>query len=295
MTHEPKNYLIDRVERSKLEVEQHLAASYPNSSETDSQESTYEAMRYMIFLGGGGKRLRPTLTLEACRVLGGPEDSAWAYAEGIEVIHTYTLILDDIQNRSDQRRHQETCHVRFGTDTALLAAGRLYERGLAPFHRFAGADALECRRLLDLLHRGKAADLAAETWPPAKRTADALRFIHSGKTSALFQLALLGGAVAANAPSEPKQALLEYGYYLGLAFQARDDVLSSQSTAESIGKPAGEGADENKLTYPAVFGAKAMAEAHSLAQRASESLVKSKLSGTGVFEDLARFAATCGS
>jgi geranylgeranyl pyrophosphate synthase len=185
--------LAKRIESVKLEIDQRLEMSYPRLREVDSLEETYSAMRYMIFLGGGGKRFRPALTMEACRLFGGSDATAGKYAQGIEEIHTYTMILDDIQDKSDQRGHQETCHVRFGIDTALLAAMGLFERGVAPFHRLKGDDAQDCRRLLDLLHRGQAADLAAESWPVSKRSAAALNFIHSGKASALFQLSIFGG------------------------------------------------------------------------------------------------------
>src|ERR1700683_4665858 len=162
--------LMKRMESIKAEIDERLSASYPSLQEVDSLEETYAAMRYMIFLGGGGKRFRPVLTMEAFRLFRGSADAAWEYAQGIEEIHTYTLVLDDIQDKSDQRRHQETCHVRFGTDPALLAAMGLFELGGAQFHRLKGEDAQESRRLLDLLHRGQAADLAAENWPGTKRT-----------------------------------------------------------------------------------------------------------------------------
>lgn len=285
-----QQHLIERMERVKLEIDQRLTLSYPSLQEADSLEETYSAMRYMILLGGGGKRFRPALTMEACRLFGGSEARAWEYAQGVEEIHTYTLILDDIQDKSDQRRHQQTCHVHFGINTALLAAMRLFERGVAPFHRFKEDDAQDCRRLLDLLHRGQAADLAAESWPVAKRTAAALNFIHGGKTSALFQLAVLGGAVAADAPPEPKKALIDYGYYLGLAFQSRDDVLSMQSSVHVIGKPAGEAADAHKLTYPVLFGPEAMAEAERMAEHACDCLARMNVSNAGFFEGLAQFA-----
>ena len=277
---------------TKRDLEDRLSTQYPASRELDSLEATYAAMHYMVFLGGGGKRLRPALSMLACTACGGLESSAWPYAQGVEEIHTYTLILDDIQDRSTVRRHKDSCHVRFGVDTALLGAMRLYERGIAPFHLLKEPDAEEVRRLLDLLHRGQAADLAAEQWPPEKCTVTALQFIHSGKTSALIQLALLGGAVAANAKRKSKEALIEYGYYLGLAFQAQDDILSAVSTDEALGKPAGTGSDDRKLTYPRVFGsvADAVSEAGRLAENACACLAASDLDDTTLLRDLALFA-----
>ncbi len=253
----------------KHEMDLRLDAAYPASRQNPCERTT-EAMRYMLFLGGGGKRVRPALAILAAEGCGGSRDAAWSYAQAVEEIHTYSLIIDDIQDKSEVRRNGTACHVRFGVDTALLAGMRLYERGLRPFHAIRGVDCEEILNLLDLLHRGQAADLESGSWPHGDLTLDRLRFIHSAKTSALMQLALLGAAHAVGASGEQKKCLKAYGYYLGLAFQAADDILSAASTCEAIGKPAGFGSDAGRLTYPRVFGGieAAQTEARRLASEA---------------------------
>jgi geranylgeranyl pyrophosphate synthase len=235
-------------------------------------------MRYMVFLGDGGKRLRPVLTMLACDACRGKWAAALPFAQAVEEIHTYTLIVDDIQDKSPLRRGEPTCHAKFGMNTALLAAARLYERGLEPFHRLAAADRRTARDLLDLLHRGQAADLAAETWTEENNTLANLRFIHVGKTSALLQLALLGGLLAARASQQQRAALLKFGYHLGMAFQVRDEILSVSGTTDEIGKPAGEHADEGRLTYPRLTNPnEARNEAERCVKRAAASLADADL------------------
>jgi geranylgeranyl pyrophosphate synthase len=278
--------------RVKTTIEQRLRSTYPLILESDSIEQTYSALRYMLFLGDGGKRLRPALTMLASDACGGNQAEAWQYAQGVEEIHTYTLILDDIQDKSAKRRNCQTCHFRFGTNTALLAAMRLYERGTEPFHRLQKVDRAEARRLLDMLHRGQAADLGAKNWTAKQRTLPNLQFIHAGKTSALIRLALLGGSAAAKASSTQKRSLAEFGYYLGLAYQARDEVLSASSTEVAIGKPAGEEADRDRFTNPQLLGSAhaAQQQAVSLASKACGLIPKSEYKDVRLLEKVAEYA-----
>jgi len=274
----------------KRKLELRLAAAYPQAEE-NSVESTYAAMRYMLFLGDGGKRIRPALTNLACLACGGSQNACWKFAQAVEEIHTYTLIIDDIQDDSPMRRHQEACHIKFGINTALMAAMRLYERGLKPFHLLPPRDADTAREFLDLLHRGQTADLSVQFWAEEELTLENLQFIHSGKTSALLQLSLLGGAAAAHATRQQKDALVRYGYFLGLAFQARDDTLSAASTTDAIGKPAGADADADRLTYPRLFGTvdSATKEARRLADEAWACLADQELLLPEHFQEFTRF------
>lgn len=235
-------------------MDQRLEAAYPAEAEADSPEQSWQAMRHMLFLGDGGKRFRSALCCAAAEACGGDRESALPYAQAIEEIHSYTLIEDDIMDGDDLRRGQATTHAVYGRDTALMAASRLYERGLRPFHRLSIAYTSDIEETLDMLHRGQAADTAAPHWPEEMKTASHFTFIQSGKTSSLFKLALLGGAASANTDEGRTKALLDYGHWLGLAFQARDDLLSATQTTESLGKPAGAQADCGKLTFLTLHG-----------------------------------------
>jgi len=292
----PSDVFLDHAAKAKSLVEACLAEAYP-SDKADSVERTGEAMRYMIFLGDGGKRLRPALALMAAEACGGDAAAALPYAQGVEEIHTYTLVLDDFQDRSDTRRSMPTCHVHFGINTALLAGQRLFQRGLAPFHRLPEPYQPDVRQLCDLLHQGQAADLDAATWPDDRHTVANLHFIHGGKASALLQLALLGGSVAAGATSRQIEGLQQYGYYLGLAFQTRDDVLGASSTQAEIGKPAGGEVDRNKLTYIRLLGSVEAAQeaAMKLAEAACKYLELSELKDASLLRELADYSVLRGN
>jgi len=280
------------LQTTKQELELRLQHEYAYNREDAFLEATYSAMRYMMFLGGGGKRIRPLLVIAANLACGGRADgTTWSIACGVEEIHTYALILDDIQDKSDLRRGLPSCHARYGANTAILAAMRLYERGLEPFHRLTSYSG-RIRPLLDALHRGQAADLEATTWPPEKLTIENLRFIHGGKTSALFQLACLGGAALAQASAPTIDAVLNYAYFLGLAFQAKDDILDVTSTPEVLGKPTQADTAMTKLTYPTLLGSigAAQVEAVELAEIAISELRKVFGPGAEVLEELARYS-----
>jgi geranylgeranyl pyrophosphate synthase len=291
MAYSPSEAFLAHSRWVKGILEPRLAAGYPPEIEDDSIESTYQAMRYMMFLGDGGKRIRPALTILASEACGGDHISALPYAQAVEEIHTYTLILDDIQDDSETRRNVPTCHVRFGVNTALLAAGRLFARGLEPFHQMATDDRAEVGRLVDNLHRGQAADLDAEAWPTDRLTIENLHFIHAGKSSALLQLALLGGAVSASATGPQKEALARFGYYLGLAFQGRDDILGASSTVTQLGKPTGPHVDRGKLTYPGLLGSPRVAQPAilELAESACKQL-NSLFTETSLLREVAYYA-----
>jgi geranylgeranyl pyrophosphate synthase len=290
--YEPSEALQAHIHRTKALLEPLLATAYPPEAEADSVETTGQAMRYMMFLGDGGKRLRPALTILAAKVCGGDEVAALPYARAVEEIHTYTLIVDDIQDNSEIRRNVATCHVRFGVNTALLAAGRLFERGLEPFHLMAPTDRAEIRRLVDGLHQGQAADLDAQSWRKDRLTLTNLNFIHGGKSSALLQLALWGGAFSAGASRVQKEALDQFGYYLGLAYQGRDDILGASSTEAEFGKPTGAEADEGKLTYPELLGSVEAAQTAIVehAETACKYLMPNIFKDTSLLRELARYA-----
>ncbi len=258
--------------------------------DTNMLESTNEAMYYMLNLGDGGKRIRPAIVFAISEGFNGDKQQAFEFAKAVEFIHTYTLIIDDIQDNDVIRRNAPTCHMKYDVNTATLAASRLFEEGLYPFHKYC-QDIELFRKLNDQLHKGQCADLNAESWAEDMVSLKHLQFIHSGKTSALIQIAILGGCISCKLSEQKINKLLDYGYYLGLAFQAKDDILSQTETAESLGKPAGEQADENKLTYPSLFGSveNAQIEANKLSERAIANLNEFENESVAVLEELARF------
>ncbi len=274
--------------RTKLKID----AAFKNIKFPDSNvlESTNEAMHYMLNLGDGGKRIRPAIVHAISEAFNGDEQQAFEFAKAVEFIHTYTLIIDDIQDGDIMRRNAPTCHIKFDVNTATLAASRLFEEGLYPFHKYCENIEL-FRELNNQLHKGQCADLNAESWGEDMLSLQHLQFIHSGKTSALIQIAILGGCISSKLTEQQTSKLLDYGYYLGLAFQAKDDILSKTETPQSLGKQAGEEADENKLTYPSLFGSveNAQIEANKLSEKAIDCLDGFEKESVTVLEDLAKF------
>lgn len=231
----------------------------------------HKAMRYSIF--AGGKRLRPILTVAAAEACGGGINNAMPLACAVEMIHTYSLIHDDLpsMDNDDFRRGKPTNHKVFGEAIAILAGDALltlaFEIAAAaqPTRRYSIADhirelavAAGSRQLVG----GQVADLEAEG---KKVTAAQLRFIHTAKTSALLTAAIRLGGMTANATDNQLEALTDFAQNLGLAFQVIDDILDVTQTSEKLGKSAGKDVAAQKATYPAVFGLeKARKEAHRL-------------------------------
>ncbi|HUT35999.1 MAG TPA: farnesyl diphosphate synthase [Planctomycetota bacterium] len=217
-----------------------------------------EAMRYSVF--AGGKRLRPALVLLASELCGGARELALPPACAVELVHTYSLIHDDLPAMDDDdfRRGRPSCHKAFGEATAILAGDALLTLAFEvlarpPCERHAAV-------LVAALARGAGAagmvggqeadmDLAGE-----EPTAERVSFIHSHKTAALMGASLRLGALAADAPEATGERLGRFGELLGLAFQVTDDALDAEATSEQLGKTAGKDALCGKITYPAVFG-----------------------------------------
>jgi geranylgeranyl diphosphate synthase, type II len=224
--------------------------------------SLLEAMRYSIT--AGGKRLRPLLTLAAAEALGAGGGRIIDVACAVELVHTYSLIHDDlpVMDNSDLRRGKPTCHRVYGEAVAVLAGDALLtlafellaryglEKGRAraalmisaELARAAGAEGMVGGQVLDLEAEGRVLDLAG------------LERIHRLKTGALIRAAVRGGALAGNAAPRELQALTEYGSRLGLAFQIIDDLLDQVGTTAELGKEAGADRDRAKATYPALLG-----------------------------------------
>ena len=229
----------------------------------------------------GGKRIRPILSFLAAEALGGNRTTCLKPAIATEILHTYTLIHDDLPCMDDDelRRGKPSCHIQFGEANALLAGDALLTHAfglcaqeIAPSPYHPNQYCLELAKwtgshgIID----GQIVDLESETKTPNLKT---LKYIHLNKTAALIQCALRLGAISAGANEEQLQALTTYGEKIGLAFQIADDLLDETSTTEELGKPVGSDIENDKMTYVSLLGIdKAKEELDALYQEAIASL-----------------------
>ncbi|HUS57084.1 MAG TPA: farnesyl diphosphate synthase [Planctomycetota bacterium] len=235
----------------------------------------HEAMRYSIF--SGGKRLRPALVLLGCEACGGSLQAALPAACAFEMIHTYSLIHDDLpaMDNDDFRRGRLTCHKAFNEAIAILAGDALLTHAFEVLAN--GLPNGSCGRLVAEIAAaagtpgmigGQIADICSEHMPP---DSELVRFIHDRKTAALIRQAVRTGAIIARADSARVDAISSYGANIGLAFQIVDDILDVEGSIEQLGKKAGKDAESGKQTYPGVFGLEASrqkaAELVALAKR----------------------------
>lgn len=224
------------------------------------QAGLFEAMRYS--LNAGGKRIRPILVLEFCRITGGDCDKSLPVACAIEMLHTYSLIHDDLpcMDNDDLRRGKPTNHVVYGECTATLAGDALQAEAFGTILRseLPAEVRAECARILadavgaDGMCGGQFLDMIGEN---KLLTADELDEINSRKTGALLIAACTMGVAAAGGNEKQSEAARRFGAAIGAAFQIRDDILDVISTSEQLGKPIGSDAQEHKNTYMALYGA----------------------------------------
>jgi len=232
--------------------------------ELDWPQSIHKAMHYSLF--AGGKRVRPALVLAACEAVGGAIETAMPAACALEMIHTYSLIHDDLpaMDNDDFRRGRPTNHKIFGEALAILAGDGLLteafklisDRRFAPnldpaarlavIHEIAtcaGTCGMVGGQVVDMESEGKAAcDLAT------------VQYIHTHKTGALIKASVVSGALLGGADDAELSAMRRYGEAAGLAFQIADDILDIEGTTSQIGKDAGSDQVRGKATYPAVMG-----------------------------------------
>ncbi|MFZ5496045.1 MAG: polyprenyl synthetase family protein [Verrucomicrobiota bacterium] len=239
-------------------VEQGLDRLVPAA--TTRPARLHEAMRYALL--GGGKRLRPVLTL-AVADLGGARHDALPAAIAVECLHTYSLVHDDLpcMDNDDLRRGRPTTHRQFDEATALLAGDALLTLAFQLVGRhYAGSPALAAaltRELADAagserLIGGQMEDLLAEQ--KADATAAELEFIHLNKTAAMITAALVAGGLCGGADAAQLEALRRAGRHLGLAFQIVDDILDATADTATLGKTAGKDARAGKTTYVKLHG-----------------------------------------
>lgn len=237
-----------------------------------------EAARYSLF--GGGKRVRAVLCLAVCQMLDGDETTAACYAAGVEMLHCYSLIHDDLpcMDNDDMRRGRPSCHKAFGEATALLAGDLLLT---ASFEALSGAPGTPRQNADAVLALSRAAgasgmilgqemDLAFEQRPAS---AQELREVHRCKTGMLINAAAQLGAIAAGADSAQRNAVADYAFRLGLVFQIVDDILDVTATQQQLGKPIGSDAAEGKTTFVTLYGVEGSREiARRLTQEACDAL-----------------------
>lgn len=220
-----------------------------------------EAMRYSLL--AGGKRVRPVLVLAFCRAAGGDPEKAIPVACAVEMLHTYSLIHDDLPCMDDDklRRGKATNHVVFGEFTAILAGdalqaeafGAILRADLPAEVRADCAEALACAAGVDGICGGQQLDMEGNgTALDEQRLID----IQSRKTGSLLSAACLMGAIIGSASKQQKEAAQIYGAALGAAFQIRDDMLDELSTTEELGKPIGSDKREEKTTFMSLYGRK---------------------------------------
>lgn len=223
----------------------------------------HAAMRYTVF--AGGKRLRPVLCLAAAEACGGEVSAALAPACAVELMHTYSLVHDDLpaMDDDDLRRGRPTCHKVYGEGMAVLCGDALLTEAFLVLAKTPATKRYGVREYVAELSEtggsrkligGQVMDLEGEGKPLTKR--DLVR-IHEAKTAALLTASLRLGAMTANATPAKLEALTDFGYNLGLAFQVIDDILDVTQTTEVLGKTAGKDQAVEKSTYPAVIGLEA--------------------------------------
>lgn len=273
-----KQQFEDYIKIIEQKLDEFLPVKYP--------EEIWESMRYSVL--AGGKRLRPMLCLETCRVLSGSYEQAIPAACAIEMLHTQSLIHDDLpcMDNDDYRRGKLTNHKKFSESTAVLAGDALLSfapqiiiqktpktvgndkilKVLEEFLISAGAEKLIAGQVVDIDSEGKQID---------KNT---LNFIHENKTGALFKLSLRAGAILGGANDAQLGALTNYAEKIGLAFQIMDDILDVTSTLEELGKTPGKDALEEKATYVSLYGMdEAKKQVASLCSEACDILEKNNI------------------
>lgn len=239
-----------------------VEAALDQSLPIKAPETIYEAMRYSLL--AGGKRLRPILCLASCELVGGTVEMAMPTACALEMVHTMSLIHDDLpaMDNDDYRRGKLTNHKVYGDDIAILAGDGLlvyaFEvvatqtqnvpapqvlKAIAHLAHAFGADGVVGGQVVDIQCEGKL-DTTVET----------LHFIHTHKTGALLEACVVCGAILGGASDEDVQRLSRYAQKIGLAFQIIDDILDITKTQEELGKTAGKDLQAQKATYPSIWG-----------------------------------------
>ncbi len=267
--------------RKIAEVEQIIKSFLPE--EKGWQKTVLSAMNYSVL--AGGKRLRPLLMLETYRMFGGTEKAIEPFVAAIEMVHTYSLVHDDLpaMDNDEYRRGRKTTHAVYGEAMAILAGDGLlnlaFETAAKAFS--LGGEPAGIGRALSLFAKksgvegmigGQTADIEAEDMGE-NVTEEQLLFIHEHKTAALIQSAMMVGAILAGASDADIKKIEGIGYDIGIAFQIQDDILDVTGDAAKLGKSIGSDEKNHKVTYVTLKGlAQAQADQQALSSRAVELL-----------------------
>lgn len=264
-------YLVDRRSLVERTIDENLPPP-------DTEPAViHAAMRYAVL--GGGKRIRPILAIAAAEAVGAQIESLLVPFAALELIHTYSLVHDDLPalDDDDLRRGRKTTHVVYGEAMGILTGDALLTEAFSWMARpLRGTEAGRQLRALSTVAKaidsagmigGQVADLEATSVAPRVSTGPAggpgasslghLRFIHRNKTGKLLEASVLLGGILGDASEDELSLLSGYGSTLGLAFQIVDDLLDQEESSATLGKTAGKDAAQGKLTYPALVGAEA--------------------------------------
>ena len=242
------------IELINKKLDDYIEITYP--------EKLFQSIKYTVLLPG--KRLRPIMCIETCRMLGGNIEDAIPTACAIEMLHSQTLIHDDLpcMDNDDYRRGKLTNHKVFGEATAVLAGDAILTlapqvimknsnfssetliKVLAEYFQYAGAYGVIAGQVIDIESEHKKPQNPEET----------LEYIHTHKTADLFKLSMRTGAIIANATDEELENITDFAQKLGLAFQIADDILDEISSFEEMGKTLGKDKNSGKLTYVSLYG-----------------------------------------
>lgn len=248
------------------------------------QKRLYDAMNYSLF--AGGKRLRPMIMMMTAKMLKKPLDTVIPFACAMEMIHTYSLIHDDLpaMDNDDLRRGKPTNHKVFGEAEAILAGDALLTKAFEIVSGYDkdGVDKALVLKAINVLAKSAGADgmVGGQDIDMCGDLSDLekLKFMHSLKTGAIIRASGVIGAILSGASSEEIKAIDEYCYNLGIAFQIQDDILDVLGNEKSLGKPIGSDADNNKSTYVTLCGVEE-------AQRLQEEYIEKAKASLDIFDD----------
>lgn len=249
-------YLLSKKEPIEAALNASVVSDIPQT------DKICESMSYSLM--AGGKRIRPVLCIAACEMFGGDMDTAMPTAVALEMIHTMSLIHDDLpaMDNDDLRRGKPTNHVIYGEDVAILAGDALLSTSFEHVARYT--EGVKAEKVVDVIVRlgkcvgavglagGQVMDLECEAKEGV--TLEDLTWIHTHKTAALLEAAVATGAVLGGASKKEIEACEKFALNIGLAFQVADDILDVTASTEDLGKTAGKDEDTDKTTYPKLMG-----------------------------------------
>ncbi len=291
----------EAIQRRVADIEEIIRAYLP--AETGYQRTVLEAMNYSIL--AGGKRLRPMLMQETYKMFGGSGREVEPLMAAIEMIHTYSLVHDDLpaMDNDEYRRGRKTTHTVYGEAMGILAGDGLlnlaWETAMQAFpmgeqgetahmQRIAGAVAVLARKAgVYGMIGGQTADIQAEE--AEQVSMEQLLFIHEHKTAALIQAAMMAGAILAGANEQQIRQMERCAYNIGIAFQIQDDILDVTGTMEELGKPIGSDEKNHKQTYVTIRGVEASAREVERLSREAMEILSSVEGDSGFLRELTAF------